>query len=273
MNSEMENRLVTFVKEVVSADMIFVLGVTRNSSSTESIFCSGLYRSEAISAYFLLILVPEDPDKRVSKYQERIEQLCELVISTTCLVLDTHTFEQWVSEGHRFAQLVYSIEPIYKSERMYLGPIGLNKSENTSKEQHYREAINKYQEFMAGAELFKIRKYYKLSMFMLHQALEQVLSGVLKMGMGYYCCTHNIERLMRYAGFIIGEIHEIFPRNTETEKRLFKLLQRAYIDSRYGTDYVVNYRDLEDVFSKVVKVTKIVAAWEKARNYSSTRFD
>jgi len=272
-NEDLENRLISIVKEVANPDMIYVLGVVRNNRIIESIFRNNIYQSQTDLSYFLFVLLRQDPDTTLVKIQERIEQQCESVASTTCLVLETQTFEQWILEGHGFAHLIYSIDPVYKVETICLGPIGLKKSDKSVKEQHYWDACNKYQEFMAGAELFKIRKQYKFSMFMLHQAMEHVLSGVLKIGMGYYCCTHSIERLIRYAGFILGEIHEIFPRNNETEKRLFKLLQRAYIESRYGTDYVVNFKDLDAVFSKVERVNQIVKDWVRGSNNSGKGFD
>lgn len=254
MNREMESRLVNLIKEAVSPDMIFVLGITRNNRFIESIFSQDVCRSEFISAYFLLVLARQDVDTTIVKCQERIEQLCQAIVSTTCLLVDTGIFNQWLYEGHGFAKaVVSSIEPIYKAENICLGPIGENNSEIEKKkrETHYREGLSRSQEFIAGAELFRIRKQYKLAMFMLHQSVEQVLGTMVKIGMGYYCCTHSIDRLLRYAGFVFAEIHEIFPRNNEVEKRLFLLLQKAYIDSRYGVDYSVGYIDLDDVTKRV----------------------
>jgi uncharacterized protein len=46
----------------------------------------------------------------------------------------------------------------------------------------------------------------------------------------------------------------IFPRATEGEKRLFQLLKKAYIESRYALDYKVSKEDLEYLSYRVTKL-------------------
>ncbi len=254
ISADHQNRLVTMVKRVIEPDVIFVLGCTYNNLRTESIFHSSITGSEYISEYFLLILKSNDSEYSVPQLQDRIEQYCQTIVATTCLVLETGIFLQWLKEGHFFARtVVVSKVPIYQGVNVTLGVPGEYNEEKvrTRRLVQYREGLIKSQEFLAGVDLFRIRKQYNLAMFMLHQAAEQILSAILKIGMGYYCCTHSIERLLRYANFVFGEISEIFPRNTESEKRLFIHLQKAYIDSRYSDDYSVNYKDLDTITKRV----------------------
>ena len=45
-NEDLENRLITIVKEVANPDMIYVLGVVRNNRIIESIFRKNSYQSQ-----------------------------------------------------------------------------------------------------------------------------------------------------------------------------------------------------------------------------------
>lgn len=254
IQGDLQNRLVSMVKRVIEPDLIFLLGSIYNNRRTESIFNSTIKGSEYISEYFLLILKSNDSEYSVPQLQDRMEQYCQTIVATTCLVLETGTFTQWLKEGHFFARtVVMSKAPIYQAVNVTICAPGEYNEETvmTRRSAQYREGIIKSQEFLAGVELFRIRKHFKLAMFMLHQAAEQILSAMVKIGMGYYCCTHSIERLLRYASFVFGEITEIFPRNNESEKRLFSHLQKAYIDSRYSEDYAVNYKDLDAITRRV----------------------
>lgn len=267
-NEALEKELVNKVKEVVNPDMIYVLGVIRHRRTIESSFCHDVYESEAPSSYLLLVLASLDPVSAIVQNQERIEQLCQNVLSTTCILLDTGTFMEWLSMEHQFAvTVVSSIEPIFILESITIEPTILKNNEQDSRELElrYQEGLNRYQAFIAGAELFRIRKEYRLSMFMLHQAAEQGLSAILKIGMGYYCCTHSIDRLFRYARFVCPKIDFVFPKDTETEKRQFGLLQRAYVDSRYNSEYVVNYKDLDIITSRVRSLYEILEKWGKEK--------
>lgn len=43
----------------------------------------------------------------------------------------------------------------------------------------------------------------------------------------------------------------VFPKNTPEEKRLFELLQRAYIDSRYNMNYKIEKGELAYLSERV----------------------
>lgn len=54
------------------------------------------------------------------------------------------------------------------------------------------------------------------------------------------------------------EVFEVFPRDTEEEKRLFDLLQRAYIESRYNPDFEITKEDIDALIPKVEYLRNIV---------------
>lgn len=251
---QQQEKLVSLIREVIEPDMVFLLGSSMHHQSVYSIFSATPQESQQMADYFLLVLVSHTQNKQLSQWQDQLEQYCDTVATTTTIVLETNIFNQWLSSDHPFARtVIQSCSPIYQAAHCSLSPLGEHHPETEIKmlEKQYREGFSKGREFLAGADLFRIRKHCKLAMFMSHQATEQILSTVIKMGMGYYCCTHNIERLLRYASWVYVPINIPFPRNTVNEKRLFTLLQKAYIYSRYHEDYSVETKDVCALTEKV----------------------
>ena len=176
-------------------------------------------------------------------------------------------FNGWLATGHLFARTVCRVAiPVFEADNLSLSPVGDYNAETELKtlEKLFLDGLTKSQEFLAGVDLYRIRKHYRLAAFMLHQAAEQALGTLVKIGTGYYCCTHNIERLIRYAGMVSYRTADIFPRKTDNEKRLFNILQKAYIDSRYREDYSIGFADLLDLTERVRIIQEILAESGKA---------
>ena len=122
----------------------------------------------------------------------------------------------------------------------------------------YLEAKNKVVEFLAGAELFIIRKQTKLAAFMLHQATEQCLHALFELNTGMYLTTHNIDKLLRYCSMICYRLPEIFPRTNEKDERLFQLLQKAYVGWRYDKNYSITVTELQEIREKVMELKELL---------------
>ncbi|GAA4300645.1 hypothetical protein GCM10023143_01790 [Compostibacter hankyongensis] len=86
---------------------------------------------------------------------------------------------------------------------------------------------------------------------MLHQSAEQALITLIKSATEYHPNTHNIERLLRYAGLVSYRIPDVFSQGNEQDRRLLSLLQKAYIDSRYNKNYKICNDDLLHLMGKI----------------------
>ena len=124
----------------------------------------------------------------------------------------------------------------------------LNKDD---RESILNQGINKVTEFLAGADLYRIREQNKMAAFMLHQATENVLHSILKITTGLHFNTHNIDKLIRYCSMVSYNIADIFSRSNEKNERIFQLLQKAYIESRYKEDYTIRTDELITLTEKV----------------------
>ena len=180
----------------------------------------------------------------------------------TTIVLQTVAYEEWLKAGHRFALTVWqSAVPIYKSANLFreasksIAGTGID----MYFEKQFVDGLTKAKEFLAGSELFQVRKQNTMAAFMLHQSAEQSLRTLLKTGTGFHANTHNIGRLLRYASLVSYQLPDIFPQKTEQDKRLFDLLQKAYIDARYKENYKINSDDLQCLTEKVRYIQEILS--------------
>ena len=260
--SNQQEKLVSLIQEVVQPNIIYLLGASLYRRRSESIFCTTAPSSQHAADYFFLVLINNTNNRTLLQLQDQIEQHCCSVMPVSIILMETAIFSGWLETGHLFARTVYqSSVAAFEADNLSLPAVGDYNAEAEQKtlEKLFRDGLNKSQEFLAGADLFILRKQYRLAAFMLHQAAEQALGTLIKIGTGYHCCTHNIERLVRYAGMVSYQIPDIFPRKTDNEKRLFNFLQKAYIDSRYREDYSIGVTDLLELIERVRTIQDILA--------------
>lgn len=77
------------------------------------------------------------------------------------------------------------------------------------------------------------------------------------MNTGLKINTHNIDKLIRYCSMFCHQLPDLFPKNNEKGKKLFSLLNKAYIHTRYRYDYNISYEALT-CLTKKVKEMKVL---------------
>jgi HEPN domain. len=248
---EQHAELVRIILEEVDADKIYFLGSTLMQRRTESVFMTDTPSCRYVSHYYVLVLVANK--ENLDAVQDKIENNCKHFIPATAIVLYSDRFKQWVEEGDEFARTVCRIAvQLHGADEKILVPeitnAELNKKE---KESILNQGINKVTEFLAGADLYRIREQNKMAAFMLHQAAEHGLHTILKVTTGLCFNTHNIDKLIRYCSMVSYKLPDIFSRNNDRNERLFQLLQKAYIDSRYKEHYLILNDDLLKLTEKI----------------------
>lgn len=255
------DKLVSLITETVTAEKIYLLGCSIAHQRTESIFAYNRPTRRHISHYYMLVLVRKDDNSSINSMQDKIESRCQSFLPVTVIVLDANHFKDWLQESHPFAYKVYKIaECIYNADNViFQEPKAIDEHElNTKNEALFNQGINKVQEFLAGADLFRIREQNKMAAFMLHQATEQALITLLKIMTGLRLNTHSIDRLVRCCSLISDKIACIFPRDNDKNERLFQLIQKAYIDTRYKEGYCIGIDNLLTLTDRVRALEKLV---------------
>lgn len=256
---QQEVTLVQIILEAISADSIYLLGSTLLTRRTESVFNTDAPSCRYVGHYYLLVLVSDEED--VNAVQDIIEGRCRNDIPVTAIVLKTSIFNAWYAEGHRFAHTVRTIAVLLHGSKITQPVTTIPPCEDVVQEQNnilFTEGHNKVTEFMAGAELYIIRKQTKLAAFMLHQAAEQALHTLFQLRTGMYVNSHNLDKLVRYCSMFCYNLPEIFPRSSEKEEHIFQLLQKAYVGGRYREEYSITITDLQKIVEKVSALKEVM---------------
>jgi uncharacterized protein len=113
-------------------------------------------------------------------------------------------------------------------------------------------------------------KSYKKAVFELHQTTERLFMTILLIFTDYKPKIHDLIELNIKAGYTDARIKTIFPEQTEEEKRLFSLLVKAYIDSRYKLGYTIDPEDLQYLAERVQQLKQLTESVckEKIESYT-----
>ena len=98
----------------------------------------------------------------------------------------------------------------------------------------------------------------RMSVFNLHQATENYLRTIPMVFRLYGFKEHDLASLMNQCKKHTLEIYRPFPQDTDEERRLFKLLQDAYVQARYNRNFVVTKEDINALIPKIEQLRQIV---------------
>ena len=138
------------------------------------------------------------------------------------------------------------------------GKFKLTEPKNMNPEERQKKAKEQFEPWFKSASDFQ--KYADLAfqnsdnniaVFNLHQATERYYVAVLLVFTDYKPKIHDIEKLGNQVEKLHSAFATVFPKNTPEEKRLFELLQKAYIDSRYNMNYKIEKEELEYLSERV----------------------
>jgi HEPN domain-containing protein len=85
----------------------------------------------------------------------------------------------------------------------------------------------------------------------LHQATERYFAATLLVFTGTKPSTHDLAELAKLVAPLHPLLAEPFPRASEDDERLFKVLKRAYIEARYKRSYRVTVDELTTLGERV----------------------
>ena len=119
------------------------------------------------------------------------------------------------------------------------------------------DVFDKAKEFYIQFESAFKRGSYKIAAFELHQATEHASKAVLLIFGGECPQEHHLDILGDLAIDYCPELKGILPRETDEEKKLFELLDYAYIGARYDREYKITKQQLEQLAPCVQKLHEV----------------
>jgi len=249
------------IKDIVAAlspEKIYLLSVIHQRQEIRSIFIEDPSEHHLMEGLNILVLSGVSEKRPNDEVQDIIEHRLGIPISVTAFVLQAGQFSEWLKKQHPFAlKVIRNARLCYDAGNFPLVATEAyeERSGNDFLKSDLEQKISKAREFLAGADLYIVRRQYEMAAFHLHQAAEQIYSGVIRFSTGLDVRTHNLDKLYRYSRWLLTDLKDIFPRNTEAEKRLFQYLQKAYLGARYDTDYSIKY---PEIFKLVERIKKLL---------------
>jgi HEPN domain-containing protein len=227
----------------------------------EKIILYGWYGMDPLPVGYDLLVVTRRGERRYEhEIQDIIENRCRLHGTVTVLVHDIDHVNQRLAEGQYFFSqlgkdgvLLYDAGniPLTAAAVPDLTGIRLNAQKDFERWSHHARV------FFDSAVFNQQKREYWLSVFLLHQAAEQIYQAILLAFMGYKPCTHNLDKLRRYTHRFSIELSLLFPRNAAGEEHLFKLLLSSYVEARYKEDYCITPDELQELIERIERLLVI----------------
>lgn len=256
-SSQALDHLITSLHQAVATDKIFLLAVAAENLPVNSIFRPFPHNEEPPAGYFLLLLTRPGERRTDDVIQDMLEQRNRFRIPVHLIVYSAKAFYQWLKAGQFFAiQVIQEAPLLYDAGITKIPAPGYTLLEqNLEKQQEQAQlGYKRSAAFMSGADQFIEREEYRLAAFLLHQAAEHACHSFVLEHTGLRTGTHNIDKLLRYSTMMGNALFSIFPRATEDDIELFRLLQKAYIHSRYKEDYTITEAQLHTLAERVRKL-------------------
>ena len=204
------------------------------------------YRSD----FDLLVVVEQAEEAEDHALWARVEAAVREIASPTTVTLIVHDvrfLNQQIRRGQFFfAEVVSQGIALFDAKRFTLAkPKGVTPEARRAIAQEYFDHwFASAGEFFAHYEFARDRRSNSIAAFQLHQAAERYFSAALLVFTGTKPTTHDLEELGKLVAPLHPRLAEPFPRATAEDDRLFKLLKKAYIESRYSKSYRITAEEL-----------------------------
>ncbi|MCO5948019.1 HEPN domain-containing protein [Mucilaginibacter flavidus] len=209
--------------------------------------------------YYLLVVIDDSDKTPEHEATNKIEDICKQLVAVFALVHSAAWASQEIVAGdHFWNNALYNGTEVYTSEG-FTSPehraIGKDIWMETAGKDWNRWGKQGLQ-FLKGAKRFMEDEHYGIAAFMLHQAAESCLIGIVRVLSGYRTSSHNLMRMLRFTLLFTDEIMDVLELEKTEEAKLFNLLQSAYSEARYKSDFWLDEQPAKLLLLKVQLLVK-----------------
>jgi HEPN domain-containing protein len=241
----------------LSVEKVYLLAVVHQNEEIQSIFMESTLGINAVDSLSILVLTGPSEKRTNEELQDIIDHRLNIQIPVTSFVMHIGRFKEWLTKKHPFAVKIIRRAMLYYDTGNISLAIPDEYNELAEKEflaKELDQKIIRAMEFLEGARLFQVRKQFELAAFHLHQAAEQIYTGIIRFTTGLPVHTHNLNKLYRYSKYLLPGLKGLFPGDTESERKLFQCLKNAYLGARYDTGYSIQYSGVSKLFQRIKKL-------------------
>ncbi len=256
-------------------EMIILFGSFARGDWVEDKYQEDHITYEYKSDFDLLLIFNQEGQANSVPFKHKLEKLIRDANVKTRISLILHTIDfvnNRITRGNYFFTdikkegiMLYNAKNHKLSRHKKLNNVERQKNAQEDFEHWFNSAI----EFEIDFNNAFSRESYNQAAFLLHQATERYYHAIILVFTGYKPKTHDLEELGRQAKNLDPEFDKVFPKSTKEEKRLFELLQKAYVDARYKRDYTIEKNELEYLGQKVEILKEMTEriCTEKIKNF------
>lgn len=256
------SQIATVIKETISAEMIILFGSYARGDWVEERYDDEHYRYQ--SDYDLLIIVENKNEVTQAKYEQDIEEKLEqddtIITPVSVIVHDIDFINRRLHRGqYFFADIKKEGVLLYDSGKHELSTAKELKPEERKKLalEDFEYCFNNADEFLIDFKNAFDRESYPKAAFELHQVAERLYSGILLVFTRYKPNTHDLIILRKLANSVDSRLVKVFSFDNPENRRLFKLLRKAYIDARYKPTYLITGDELKILYKQVEQLKEI----------------
>ena len=215
------------------------------------------------SDYDILVLVANEYTALdISLWDKVKEKLVQSNLSTNVRIIarDIDFVNFKLSNGQYFFTeicqqgiILYDSGRFKLNKKQKLNPAEAKQNAQDILDEAFKSAKDFYRQFEHALE----DQAYKVAAFDLHQATEFAYKTVLLI-FGSECPQeHHLDILGDLAADYCPELAGLIPRESESQKKLFELLDYAYIGARYDREYKITKKQLEQLSPCVKKLHEV----------------
>lgn len=258
------DEIVAAIRQRHDVEMIILFGSHARGDWVEDEYEEDHITYEYRSDFDILIVTAEKSDERDVAYDSDLKHQLEpggRGSRVNYIVHTIHHVNQMLAERRFFfMDILEEGYLLYDSKRYKLArpPKALPADVML---QHARDYFEEWMDsadgFLKMARKAMAESEWKIAAFLLHQATERYITCLLLVHTGYRPKEHDMEKLIRQAAGFDPRYQTVFPQQSASDKRLFDLLRRAYVDARYSKNYRITEAELHAISMQIVGLKTI----------------
>ncbi|WP_303903050.1 HEPN domain-containing protein [Thiohalomonas denitrificans] len=260
------NAIVAAIRERHDIEMIILFGSHARGDWVEDRYEEDHITYEYHSDFDILIVTADKKSERNVAYDNDLKDALEPRADGTRVNYIVHTIHhvnQMLSERrYFFMDILKEGYLLYDSGRYKLArpPKELPpKTRLRHAEEYFEEWMDSADGFFEGVGFYQSRGRLKIAAFQLHQSAERYITCLLLVQTGYRPKEHDLQNLINQAAGFDPRFTDVFPKDTDQNKRLFDLLRRAYVDARYSKRYAITDEELSAIAKRVEDLKELTA--------------
>lgn len=193
--------------------------------------------------YYLVVIIDDTDKTQEHEIANKIEDNCKQLIGVFAIVERESWVKQEIESVDRFWNTaMYHGVHVHTSDGFEL-PV----SQSAGKEAWIKASKTDWKRwgeqglgFLKAAKLATESEDFNLAVFMLHQAAESSLIGIIRVLSGCRFSTHNLARMLKFTLLFSDAILNVLELENPENAQKFALLQSGYSEARYKAGYTVD---------------------------------